>query len=233
MARREVDAAEYIRPPMADRWATFDCYGTLVDWEQGLRDALSALWPEADARRLLRVYHGVEPLVQEGRDLPYRLVMARSLAAVAAIEGLEVPAERAGALGDALPSWPVFGEVPAALGRLRGDGWKLAILSNTDPDLLAASVAAIGVPFELTITASDAGSYKPAPGHWRRFYLDTGAEPGRHVHVAASLFHDIAPAARMGIRAVWINRLAETSELPRAAELADLSGLPEVLAELA
>jgi 2-haloalkanoic acid dehalogenase type II len=160
------------------------------------------------------------------------MVMSRALTAVAAIEGLELPPERAGVLGDALPSWPVFGEVPGALGRLREDGWRLAILSNTDPDLLATSVAAIGVPFDLTITAQEAGSYKPAPGHWRRFYLETGAEPGGHVHVAASLFHDIEPAARMGIRAVWINRLAETSDLPRAAELPDLTGLPDALAEL-
>jgi 2-haloacid dehalogenase len=219
--------------PMADRWATFDCYGTLVDWEEGLRRAFADLWPETDPDRALRAYHGVEPLVQEGRDIPYRVVMARALGAVSAIESLELPDDRAGALGDALPSWPVFGEVPGALARLRTDGWKLAILSNTDPDLLATSVASIGVPFDLTLTAAEAGSYKPAPGHWRRFYLETGADPARHVHVAASLFHDIEPAARMGIRSVWINRLGESSDLARAAELPDLAGLPEALAELA
>jgi len=218
---------------MADRWTTFDCYGTLVDWEEGLRRAFAAVWPEVDPDRALRVYHGVEPLVQEGRDISYREVMARALGGVAAIEGLALPDGRAGALGDSLPGWPVFGEVPGALGRLRNDGWKLAILSNTDPDLLATSVRSIGVPFDLTLTAAEAGSYKPAPGHWRRFYLETGVDPARHVHVAASLFHDIEPAARMGIRAVWINRLGESSDLPRAAELTDLSGLPEVLADLA
>jgi 2-haloacid dehalogenase len=218
---------------MAERWATFDCYGTLVDWEGGLRGAFAEVWPEADSDRALRVYHGVEPLVQEGRDIPYREVMARALAAVAAIEGLTLSDDRAGALGDSLPGWPVFGEVPGALGRLRTDGWKLAILSNTDPDLLATSVESIGVPFDLTLTAAEAGSYKPAPGHWRRFYLETGADPAHHVHVAASLFHDIEPAARMGIRAVWINRLGESSDLPRASEMPDLSGLPGVLAGLA
>ena len=105
-------------------------------------------------------------------------------------------------------------------------GWRLAILSNTDPDLLATSVAAIGVPFDALITAGEAGSYKPAPGHWERFFADTGAARGRHVHVAASLFHDIEPTARMGVTAVWINRLGESSDIPRAGELPDLGGLP-------
>jgi 2-haloacid dehalogenase len=218
---------------MGQRWATFDCYGTLIDWERGLGDAMSELWPEADRDRLLRAYHAAEPVVQEEGGLPYREVMARSLAAVAAIHGLEVPSGRGDVLGESLPRWPAFDEVPAALRELRDGGWRLAILSNTDPDLIAASADAIGVPFELVITAREAGSYKPAVGHWERFYADSGAERADHVHVAASLFHDIAPAASMGIRSVWINRLGESSELPRAAELPDLSDLPGTLAALA
>jgi 2-haloacid dehalogenase len=123
--------------------------------------------------------------------------------------------------------------VPAALGELRDRGWRLAILSNTDPDLLAASVAAIGVPFDALVTAAEIGSYKPAPAHWERFFADTGAARDRHVHVAASLFHDIEPAARLGLTSVWINRLGESSDLPRATELPDLGGLPQILEELA
>ena len=214
---------------MPDRWVTFDCYGTLIDWEGGLRSALAALWPEAGADRLLRLHHTVEPRVQEHGELSYREVLARCLAAVSAIDGLPVPEGRGDALAESLPSWPPFPEVPGALAELRERGWRLAILSNTDPDLLAASVAAIGVPFDALITASEAGSYKPAPGHWERFFADTGAAPEHHVHVAASLFHDVEPAARMGLETVWINRLGESSSLPRAAELPDLGGLPEVL----
>jgi 2-haloacid dehalogenase len=213
---------------MADRWATFDCYGTLVDWNGGLLAAMGELWPGADAQRLLADYHAAEPRVQADRDLGYREVMARSLAAVAAIEGLAVPDGRADALGESLPAWPPFEEVPAALAEARERGWKLAALSNTDPDLLAASVAALGVPFDLEITAADAGSYKPAIGHWETFRERAG-EPGTHVHVAASLFHDIAPCERMGLPAIWINRLGETSPLPRAAELQDLRGLADAL----
>jgi 2-haloacid dehalogenase len=218
---------------MPGRWATFDCYGTLIDWEGGLREAYGSLWPEADRERLLGLHHLVEPRVQEHGELSYRVVLARCLAAVSSIEGLGGPDGRQNALAESLPAWPPFPEVPGALGELRERGWRLAILSNTDPDLLATSVAAIGVPFDALITASEAGSYKPAPGHWERFFSDTGAAPTQHVHVAASRFHDIEPAARMGLTAVWINRLGESSDVPRAAELPDLGGLPRVLDELA
>jgi 2-haloacid dehalogenase len=218
---------------MADRWATFDCYGTLIDWEGGLRDAYALLWPEADPNRLLGLHHLVEPRVQEHGGLSYRGVLARCLAAVCAIEGLAVPDGHQDALAESLPSWPPFPEVPGVLGELRARGWRLAILSNTDADLLATSVAAIGVPFDALITAGEAGSYKPAPGHWERFLADIGAARHRHVHVAASLFHDIEPTARMGVTAVWINRLGESSDIPRAAELPDLGDLPQVVDELA
>jgi 2-haloacid dehalogenase len=218
---------------MAERWATFDCYGTLIDWEGGMREAYGSLWPDADLDRLLGLHHLVEPRVQEHGELSYREVLARCLAAISAIEGLGVPDGHHDALADSLPSWPPFPEVPGVLGELRARGWRLAILSNTDPDLLATSVAAIGVPFDALITAGEAGSYKPAPGHWERFLADTGAARGHHVHVAASLFHDIEPTAGMGITAVWINRLSESSDIPRAGELPDLGGLPRMLDELA
>jgi 2-haloacid dehalogenase len=214
---------------VTDRWATFDCYGTLIDWNGGIRTALRALWPAADLERLLARHHAVEPLVQQGRALPYREVGARVVRAIAAIEDLSLPPERAYALADSLPSWRPFLEVPHALAELRTRGWKLAILSNTDPDLLAASIQQIGVEIDLAITAAEAGSYKPAHGHWDRFFTTTRADRRRHVHVAASLFHDIAPADELGLTAVWINRLEERSDLPRAAELTDLQNLPETL----
>jgi 2-haloacid dehalogenase len=214
------------------RWATFDCYGTLIDWERGVRDAFARQWPNADVERALRRFHAIEPLVQEEGGLPYREVLARALCAVAAIEGLTLRAGAEGALAESLPDWPPFPEAPAALAGLREGAWKLAILSNTDPDLLEASVAAIGVEIDLAITATEAGSYKPAHGHWERFFERASADRRRHVHVAASLFHDIAPAAELGLTCVWINRKHEESMLPRAEELADLARLPETLGRL-
>jgi 2-haloacid dehalogenase len=217
---------------VADRWATFDCYGTLVDWNGGIGGVLHRLWPTLPRARLLHAYHAVEPLVQAERDLPYREVGARVLRALAAIEAVSLASADEYALADSLPSWPAFPEVPAALRALRARGWRLAILSNSDPDLLAASIRQIDVPIDLAITAADAGSYKPAPGHWRTFAARTGLSPDRQVHVAASAFHDLSAAAELGLTAVWINRLVETSPLPRAAELPDLVDLPATLERL-
>jgi 2-haloacid dehalogenase len=119
--------------------------------------------------------------------------------------------------------------VPAALADLRERGWRLAILSNTDPDFLDASIRAIGVPVDRRVAASEIGSYKPGVAHWQVFFERSGADRAGHVHVAASLFHDIEPAVRQGLRAVWINRLLETSDLWRDGELSDLAGLPDLL----
>jgi 2-haloacid dehalogenase len=217
---------------MSDRWATFDCYGTLVDWPGGVRDTMQAVWPEADGEVLLEAYMRIEPTLQEGRGTPYREVMAGTMAAVAEEQGLEVPEGASGALAESLPGWRVFPEVADALTELRSRGWKLAILSNTDPDLLDASIASIGVDIDERVVASEIGSYKPAFGHWETFFRRTGADRTRHVHVAASLFHDIEPCAKLGLPAVWIDRLHETSMVPRSATLPDLGDLPATLDRL-
>jgi 2-haloalkanoic acid dehalogenase type II len=217
---------------MADQWATFDCYGTLIDWNRGIGDALQRLWPDADRAALLRCYHDAEPQVQSGAARPYREVLGRCTELVAAALDLPPLDGAETALADSLPTWPPFPEVPGALQALRAAGWRLAVLSNTDPDLLAASVAALGVPVDLRVTVVEAGSYKPEAGHWHAFRRLSGATPGRHVHVAASLYHDIAPCAELGIPAVWINRLGETSDVPRAVELPDCLKLEEALTQL-
>jgi 2-haloacid dehalogenase len=214
---------------MTERWATFDCYGTLIDWMGGIRDTLSDLWPEHDAELLLGAYHEIEPEVQRGSAMPYRDVLTVALERLAHRERLELREDERAALADSLPSWPPFPEVPASLAELRSRGWRVAILSNTDPDLLDASLRLIGVPVDMRVTAAEAGSYKPAHGHWERFFADSGAERARHVHVAASVFHDLEPAAELGLAAVWINRMHEGSDVPRAAELPDLAKLPETL----
>lgn len=216
-----------------DRYATFDCYGTLIDWNGGIGGELARLWPGADRDELLERYHEIEPRVQLGGPIPYREVLAETLRLLAESEGLELPPGEEGALGESLPRWPAFPEVPGELAELRARGWRLVILTNSDPDLIAASIEQIGVPFDGVITADVAGSYKPAHGHFERFRERFSPEPGRHVHVAASSFHDLAPAAELGIPAVWINRLGETSEHPRVDELESLTGLAEALERVA
>jgi 2-haloacid dehalogenase len=213
---------------MDDRWATFDCYGTLVDWNSGIRGELVRMFGPDAAPSLLARYHEVEPQVEaEDPGLPYRDVMRLTLARVA-----DPPEGDEDALARSLPQWPVFPEVPTALMEARDRGWKLAILSNTDRDFIEESKARIGVPFEETVVASEIGSYKPAHRHWEEFFERTGADREPHVHVAASLFHDIAPARELGLKSVWINRLEEPADIEPTRELPDLSALPDVLGEV-
>jgi 2-haloacid dehalogenase len=214
---------------MSDRWATFDCYGTLIDWDRGIRRALGQVWPDEDAERLFHRYHDGEHRVQTGRDIPYRQVLRETLAGIAEAEELELPPGDEDALAQSLPSWRPFPEVTASLADLHDRGWRIGILTNCDPDLLASSLKTIGVEVDVRITAAEAHSYKPAFGHWNTFFRTTMADRERHVHVAASLYHDVEPCAQLGLPCVWINRLYESSDLPRAGELSTLSGLPAAL----
>jgi 2-haloacid dehalogenase len=208
-----------------DRWATFDCYGTLIDWNGGIRRELARVFGEERADELLHRYHELEPELEADGELSYREVMTEAMRRLGA-----PPGEEAG-LARSLPGWRPFPEVREALTEARANGWKLAILSNTDRDFIDASQERIGVPFELAIVASDVGSYKPALGHWQAFEREVGRPPD--VHVAASLFHDVAPANELGLRSVWINRLDETPGPQPTRELPDLALLPETLEEVA
>ena len=211
-----------------ERWATFDCYGTLIDWNGGIGRELERLFGAGRVGGLLHAYHELEPQIQrEDQTRSYRDVMAVTLARLGA------PAEEQDALGRSLPGWEPFAEVPTALEEARAQGWRLAVLSNTDRDLLDASLARIGVEFELSIVASEIGSYKPSHGHWSEFFARSGAEREHHVHVGASLFHDMAPAAGLGLRTIWINRLGEEAEPQPDVELHSLAGLAQSLDSLA
>jgi 2-haloacid dehalogenase len=221
------------QPVEGARWATFDCYGTLVDWNAGIRSELERLFGAEQGEPLLARYHEIEPRVQsEQPDARYRAVMATVLAELARETGCELAAEDEDALGRSLPRWPVFDEAPAELSEAHGRGWRLVILSNSDRDLIDTSIASIGVPFDGAIVASEVGSYKPAHGHWRAFYEATRADRGRHVHVAQSHFHDVVPAHELGIQSVWINRLGKRGDPAPTRELPDLRGLADVLDEL-
>jgi len=208
-----------------DRWATFDCYGTLIDWNGGIRRELARVFGEERADEQLERYHELEPELEADGSRSYREVMTE------AMRRLGAPAAEEGALARSIPNWQAFPEVPEALKQARRQGWRLAILSNTDRDYLEASMERIGVPFDQTVVASEIGSYKPALGHWRAFEERVGRAPD--VHVAASLFHDIAPANELGLRSIWINRLGEKAEPEPTHELPDLARLAETLDELA
>ena len=209
-----------------ERWATFDCYGTLIDWNGGIRRELARVFGDERAEELLARYHELEPRLQADGTRTYREVMTE------AMRELDAPPAKHDALARSLPTWEPFPEMRPALTDARGRGWKLAILSNTDRDFIDASMRSLGVPFELAIVASEIDSYKPGHRHWEAFFEQTDAPRDGHVHVAASLFHDIAPANDVGLRSVWINRLEELPGPQPTRELTNLEPLPETLDEL-
>jgi 2-haloalkanoic acid dehalogenase type II len=210
---------------VADRWATFDCYGTLIDWNGGIRAELARVFGEERADEQLERYHELEPELEADGTRSYREVLT------VAMRRLGAPVGEEDALAGSLPQWQPFPEVPEALAEARAQGWKLGILSNSDRDYIEASMERLGVPFELAIVASEIGSYKPGLGHWHAFQERTGRAPD--VHVAASLFHDIGPANELGLPSVWINRLGEPPGPQPTKEQPDLTSLAAALEEVA
>jgi 2-haloacid dehalogenase len=188
------------------RWLTFDCYGTIADWNTCM---LGALQPIAgvNAEPLLGAYHRAESILEAGPVWrPYREILRDGLRLAARRGGVPVTDAQAGAFVAAWPSMTVFPDVAEALGTLASFGWRLAILTNCDEDLFAGTATALPVPFEVVVTAERVRSYKPDLGHFRKFAELTGATPANWIHVANSWVHDIAPAARMGLRSVWVDR---------------------------
>jgi 2-haloacid dehalogenase len=211
---------------LVERWASFDCYGTLIDWDGGVRAELVRVFGEDPADALLARYHEIEPELQRDGTASYRGVLTESMRRLGAPPGHEH------GLAESLPGWRAFPEVRNALEELRRRGWRLAILSNTDDDFIAASQVQIGVPFDEVVVAQEIGSYKPGHKHWTEFFARTNAPRAGHVHVGASLFHDIVPANELGLTSVWINRTGEPATVAPTRELTDLFALPETLDEL-
>ncbi len=219
-------------------WVTFDCYGTLIDWERGITDALLPLLPRGtDRRALAERYIEIEAEVEKLEmvdHLAYREVLDRASRRLLEEKGRPLPDDSPSPLPPSLPAWPPFAEVPAALAELRARGYRIAILSNVDNDLLASSIVRLGVAPDLTVTAQDARSYKPARGHWRLFEERAGAGKATTVHVAASLYHDIRPANAWGYRSVWIARRIEPLRGAQPTRiLPDLTALADTIDDLA
>ena len=219
---------------MAPEWLTFDCYGTLIDWEGGVFAALARLLPPGlDRDDVGRRYIAAEAAIEADAYLPYRDVLDRAGRALLVDLGRPLSPDERNPLPDSVPAWMPFPEVPPALKELRGRGVRLAILSNIDRDLIAHSIARLGVTPDLVVTAEDCRSYKPAEGHWRRFERESGAGPESTIHVAASQYHDIVPATALGYRTVFVNRHAERiGDVEPTAQIPDLSFLPETIARL-
>ncbi len=220
---------------MSRDWVTFDCYGTLADWLGGMRNALTPHVGADDAERLLHAYHDLEAEVEAQDPAPaYREVLTETLRRAAQREGIELPAGAETALVDGWPEVPIFDDVGPALSALRENGWSLAILSNCDDDLLATTLDRMPVTFDLTVTAEQVGSYKPAPGHWDGFEQRTDGDRGRWVHAAQSWFHDIKTASERDLPRVWVDRRDSGEDASLATvRITDLSRLPQAVEEAA
>ncbi len=191
------------------RAISFDCYGTLIDWESGLAEALAAvLGPAARSlgrERLLALFAAHEARLERPPFRRYREVLRAALAGVGADLGVRVPPERADALAAALPGWPPFADTVAALAAL-ARRFELGVLSNVDDDLFAATRARLGVEFRWVVTAEQVGAYKPSRRNFERLLEVTGLPPSAIVHAAQSRYHDVAPARELGLRTVWVDR---------------------------
>jgi putative hydrolase of the HAD superfamily len=192
---------------------SFDCYGTLIDWETGIAGVL-APWArerglDLTDEALLSAYstHEARAEAEHPADL-YPLILARSLRDLGRELGAEVTDEDARRLGASVPAWPAFPDSPGALQTL-AERYRLIILSNVDRASFAASNRLLGVTFTSILTAEDIGSYKPSPRNFEALLAEVnrlGLEEKRLLHVAQSLFHDHVPAKNFGLPTVWINR---------------------------
>jgi 2-haloacid dehalogenase/putative hydrolase of the HAD superfamily len=212
---------------------TFDCYGTLIDWDAGIAGAFARAVAETggrlDPRRVLEAYEEIEPVVEAERYRSYREVLTESARRVAAQLGWELPETKVGFLAESLPFWIPFPDTNAALERLFRAGYQLGILSNVDDDLLAGTRKHFTVPFDLIVTAQQVRSYKPAPGHFLTARERIGGR--RWLHAAQSHFHDVTPARRHGVPVAWINRKRQVRGEPRPdRELYTLTELADWLA---
>jgi 2-haloalkanoic acid dehalogenase type II len=212
-------------------FVTFDCYGTLIDWETGIRTAFMRAAREdgvnLDESRVVPTYADVEHVVEREKYRRYRDVLAETARRVGNALGWRVP--YAGFLADSLSSWLPFADTNPALERLRAAGIRLGILSNIDDDLIALTRRHFTTDFDLVITAQEVGSYKPLPMHFLAARERIGA--AEWIHAAQSNFHDIVPTNALGIANAWINRKgnrALAGGMP-SLEFRDLSELADAL----
>lgn len=207
-------------------WLSFDCYGTLVDWEAGISTAVGEVLESHGIRRsradILALYAKMEPRVQTSQTyLEYRHVLNRVMAMVGIELGFECTESDLDCLVDSLPDWPIFPDVKGALDTLKRR-YKLAVISNVDDDLFARTAQALDVEFDAVITAEQARSYKPNLHNFNVAAARMAVEKEAWLHVAESLYHDIGPANQLGITCVWVNRASRGGATRRTDAVPDL-----------
>lgn len=192
---------------------TFDCYGTLIDWEEGMRSALKGLLAKKninlDFETLFKQYLDIEFAITAEKYRNYKEVLTISLRKTLEENGVSVEEGDDRVFADSLPSWEPFPESVEVLQCLQNKGYRLGILSNIDDDLIAGSAKKLQAKFDYIISAQQVQSYKPNPNHWKRLLEVSGLPKEKVLHVSVSYTHDLAPAIDMGFTTAWINRWKE------------------------
>ena len=216
---------------MSDRWLTFDCFGTLIDWRHGIRTTGELLFP-GRGEEFLAAYIDLEAEVEaDGPFRRYRAILTETTRRAAASLRADLKPDDATALVSTIPHWPPFADVGPALGALKKDGWRMALLTNCDRDLIAQTQRRLPVAFDAVVTAEDVSAYKPNHAHFTLFQSTFGSSAGVWIHVAQSYFHDIKPTHELGISRIWVNRQGEKDD-PSIAD-ATIHGLDELRDALA
>ena len=191
-------------------WLSFDCYGTLVDWETGISTAVGEVLESRgmgmSRAEILGLFAEVEPRVQASETfVKYRRVLWRVMGLMGSELGVDFSESELGCLADTLPDWPVFSDTVGALKALKGR-YKLAVISNVGDDFFVKTAEALEVDFDVVVTAEQVGSYKPDLRNFNVALERMAVDKERWLHVAESPYHDIGPANRLGIASVWVNR---------------------------
>ncbi len=211
-------------------WVTFDCYGTLVDWRSGLLAVLAHAIDSPggpDAARWFPAYLGAEQKAEAGPYRTYREILTGAIGSVADQLGLPIDAGEAARASDSIPDWPAFPDSRGALTTLRAAGYRVAVLSNIDRDLLSMTLERHALPTDLVVTAEDVRSYKPGLAHWIRFLKETGASPGDCWHVSAGYEYDVPPARALGFETIYVARYGPP---PEEATGPSVRSLPDAVA---
>lgn len=207
------------------QWISFDCYGTLIDWETGIAEAVAPVLASHGIRKsraeILALFADVEPRVQRAGYLEYRRVLRRVMALIGRELGFNPSESELACLGDSLPNWPVFPDTVDALRELQSR-FKLAVISNVDDDLFAGTAETLGVDFDVVVTAQQVRRYKPSLRNFRAAAARMAVAENAWLHVAESLYHDIAPANQLGIASIWVNRANRGGGTRRVDAVPDL-----------
>lgn len=190
------------------RLITFDCYGTLIDWENGLLAALRPVFPRdgaMDDARLLETYGEIEAALEAGPYLPYRQVLTETVQQMGQQLGMEVSPRQGAEFAQSLTRWKPFADTVPALESL-AKKFRLAIISNVDDDLFAETSKQLPVEFAFVVTAQQVRSYKPAKQNFEEALRRAEVNSSQVMHAGQSLYHDIAPSNALGISNVWVNR---------------------------